>query len=174
MRKLLIWILTIVIGKSKFNKKYGGCELKNKNSNFEKQQNKKNLHEYKLACMSSAEEMRKYIDTYKRFQEKSYIMKTVSELTNESITDANKVLMVYEIDKQRTYLIKTDKYFILVNDNRGDIRIVLKRLIDLFMYSITMRLNYYELQFDNTKLPIKVSRKLFSSVGELRNKLDNL
>jgi len=124
--------------------------------------------------MSSAEEMRKYIDTYKRFQEKSYIMKTVSELTNESITDANKVLMVYEIDKQRTYLIKTDKYFILVNDNRGDIRIVLKRLIDLFMYSITMRLNYYELQFDNTKLPIKVSRKLFSSVGELRNKLDNL
>lgn len=122
----------------------------------------------------SSKEMRKHIDNYRHFTQKSYILSYVSDLfDNKEILDSKRILLLFEVDKQRTYLLKTNDEFIIINDNRGDIIIVLKSPIDKLKYIIDSQKDYMII-FEYFKQPLRASKKLFFSKEILRNKIDSL
>ena len=120
------------------------------------------------------QEMRKYIDMSREFVNKTKIINAIYESTNEKIEGIDKALLMYEIGKQRTYLLKNENYFFIVNDNLGQITVALKRPISMFHYRLRKTSKHYDVWFINTRIPMKVSRKFFSSIDELNKKLKQL
>lgn len=119
------------------------------------------------------EEMRRHIDHAKQFFRKLDLVKEVSELVGEELV-ARKCLMVYSINNQRTYVIKSNNFFYIVNDDVGNIVVALKHRLTEFHYSVNETRSFYEVRFDNTKRPMKVSKNLFVDREELKSKLDSL
>jgi|APFre7841882654_1041346.scaffolds.fasta_scaffold88351_1 hypothetical protein len=119
-------------------------------------------------------DIRKDIDRTRRFLERRKLLASVSDFYGERMEDTNKVLLLFEINKQRTYLMKHDSEFLIINDNRGDIRIVLRRPWERLKFIIESREGFYLINFEFFKPPLKVSKKLFNSSIELRNKIENL
>jgi hypothetical protein len=107
------------------------------------------------------------------FNQYSKIKTFILELTGDTV-DEKRSLLMYEIKNQRTYLIKNETSFFIVNDNKNGLTIALKSNIENFIYTIRVNLFNYEIFFKNTKLPMKVSKNLFTSMIELKEKIDSL
>jgi hypothetical protein len=120
-----------------------------------------------------SEEMRRHIDHTRQFFRKLELVSEVSELVGEEL-NAKKCLMVYSINDQRTYVIKSDGFYYIVNDDKGNIVVALKRRLTDFNYSVNDTRTFYEVRFDNTKSAMKVSKNLFIDTDELKTKLNIL
>lgn len=108
-----------------------------------------------------------------KFFRKLELVSEVSELVGEEL-DAKKCLMVYSINDQRTYVIKSYDFYYIINDDKGNIVVALKRKLADFNYSVNDTRNFYEVRFDNTRSDMKVSKNLFIDTDELKTKLDVL
>jgi len=119
-------------------------------------------------------EMREHIDNFRRFEEKSKIVKYITDLFDLDENNLKgRVLLLFEVEKQRTYLLKTNDEFFIINDNRGDIRVVLRSPMEKLKYIINSNKDY-ELKFEYFKQSLKISRSFFHSKEFLRDKIDNL
>jgi hypothetical protein len=123
-------------------------------------------------------EIREHIDMFRDFFNKSKILEEISDQLNENYDYSsykNKLLLLYEIGVQRTYIFRVTNFFLIINDNRGNIVIATKQPIARFNFKIyDTNNNFYEIKFDGIVEKIKVSKRFFYSIEELKQKLNEL
>ena len=123
---------------------------------------------------NAGRDTRNFINLTKDFFDKRKLLDYVSEMYDINVTDTSKVLLLFENNKQRTFLIKYETEFLIINDNKGDIKLSLRNKWEKLIYIIEETKEYYVMIFQYFKPPLKISKKLFADREIINEKINRL
>jgi hypothetical protein len=69
--------------------------------------------------------------------------------------------------KQRTYLVKTDEEFFIINDNNGRVNMCFRQCIENFKFELFNDIEFFKIKFLNCKTPMLVTKSIFNNSVEL-------
>ena len=87
------------------------------------------------------------------------------------------ILLFFESTKQRSFLVKTEEEFFILNDNKGKLVMVVRQSLEMFKFKVDKSKEYHQyftLKFLNFDKFFYVSKVLFESEGNLISKLNQL
>ena len=91
-----------------------------------------------------------------------------------TLENLNKILLLNETENQRTYLVKSDKEFFIINDNLGDVKIALRRTIERLKFNVFESSKHYLVKLEGISPEIKVSKIVFNGIEDVYSKIKTL
>jgi len=91
-----------------------------------------------------------------------------------TVENLNKILLLNETENQRTYLLKDEKEFYIINDNKGSLKIALRRTIERLKFIIYENYANYLIKLEGVSPEVKASKIVFTDKEDLQNKINAL
>jgi len=91
-----------------------------------------------------------------------------------TVENLNKILLLNETENQRTYLLKDENEFYIINDNKGSLKIALRRTIERLKFIIYENYANYLIKLEGVSPEVKASKIVFTDKEDLQNKINAL